>query len=145
MRSIDRGANRLTGNSVEITLDAASATAAERVALDLGLLVSEVLAEPPRPDIQPPCLPPVMRPPIRSGDVICPNSNCRYSGPPKLQARGTALIPILLILAGLPCLGLHLLVGGALILFGILYIVLFSGHNAICPHCGLFLRPGPHR
>jgi hypothetical protein len=62
----------------------------------------------------------------RPGDIICPNPNCRYEGPPRKVARGSALVGILLLFL--------------FILPGILYLVFMQGYRYYCPKCGLQIR-----
>jgi hypothetical protein len=60
---------------------------------------------------------------LRPGDIICPNPNCRYEGPPRKVARGSILIGVILLLF--------------FILPGILYFVFMQGYRYSCPKCGL--------
>ena len=61
-----------------------------------------------------------------SKDIICPNPNCGYVGPPKKVARGSCLIGLFLCLFFL--------------LPGILYFMFKSGYRYICPKCGMQIR-----
>ncbi len=56
-------------------------------------------------------------------EIICPNANCGYKGPPKKVARGSTFIGLILC-----CFFL---------LPGILYFMFKSGYRYICPQCGL--------
>jgi hypothetical protein len=62
----------------------------------------------------------------RPGDIICPNPNCHYEGPPKKEARGSVLVGIILLLFFL--------------LPGILYFIFMDGYRYNCPKCGLQIR-----
>jgi predicted RNA-binding Zn-ribbon protein involved in translation (DUF1610 family) len=62
----------------------------------------------------------------RQGDMICPNPNCRYEGPPRKVARGSVLVGILLLLFFL--------------LPGILYFIFMTGYRYDCPKCGLQIK-----
>ena len=59
------------------------------------------------------------------GDVICPNPNCRYQGPPRKVARGSILVALLLLCC--------------FILPGVLYAIFMQGYRYHCPRCGLQL------
>lgn len=63
----------------------------------------------------------------QTGDIICPNVNCKYVGPPKRVAKGSILVLILLALFTLG-------------IAAILYMIFFSGHKIVCPRCGLQLQ-----
>jgi DNA-directed RNA polymerase subunit RPC12/RpoP len=63
---------------------------------------------------------------LAPGDIICPNPNCRYQGPPKKVARGSILVGLILL-----CL---------FILPGVLYFVFMQGYRYSCPRCGLQIR-----
>lgn len=56
-------------------------------------------------------------------DIICPNPNCGYRGRPKRQARGSAVIGLILL-----CL---------FIVPGILYCLFRGGYRYTCPKCGM--------
>jgi hypothetical protein len=64
--------------------------------------------------------------PLRPGDIICPNVNCGYQGPPLKTSRGSCLVGGLLLLLG--------------IVPGVLYFVLRSGYRYNCPHCGFQIK-----
>jgi hypothetical protein len=56
-------------------------------------------------------------------EIICPNPNCGYHGPPRKEARGSWLIFILLfLLFAVP---------------GLLYLLLMTGYRYYCPKCGM--------
>jgi len=57
--------------------------------------------------------------------IICPNPNCGYRGPPKKVARGSMIVGVLLC-----CL---------MLLPGILYFIFMSGYRYLCPQCGVQL------
>src|SRR6266403_2723696 len=57
------------------------------------------------------------------GDIICPNPQCGYVGPPKKEARGSLLVAILLCFLFL--------------LPGLIYMIAMSGYNYVCPRCGV--------
>ena len=59
----------------------------------------------------------------RPGDIICPNPNGRYEGPPRKVARGSILVGVVLLLF--------------FILPGILYFIFMQGYRYDCPKCGL--------
>jgi len=59
-------------------------------------------------------------------DIICPNPNCRYEGPPRKVARGSILVGVLLL-----CF---------FILPGLLYFIFMQGYCFYCPKCGLQIR-----
>ena len=65
---------------------------------------------------------------LSPGDIICPNAQCRYVGPPKREARGSGLVAILLCLLFL--------------LPGLIYMIAMSGYNYVCPRCGVHIRGG---
>jgi hypothetical protein len=67
---------------------------------------------------------------LRPGDIICPNPNCGYTGPPKIEPRGSFAVGLLLCLL---CL-----------LPGLIYVVMMSGSNYVCPRCGVHIREGIH-
>lgn len=56
-------------------------------------------------------------------EIICPNPNCGYKGPPEKHAKGSALIFFLFLLCG--------------IWPGILYYVFRGGYKYRCPKCGI--------
>lgn len=60
------------------------------------------------------------------GDIICPNPNCGYQGPPRREARGSILTGLVLLLF--------------FVLPGILYFILMQGYRYDCPRCGLQIR-----
>lgn len=60
-----------------------------------------------------------------AADIICPNANCCYKGPPEKIARGSGLVGGLLVFFLLP--------------FGIIYLMFFRGYRTLCPRCGLQL------
>lgn len=60
------------------------------------------------------------------GDIICPNPNCRYQGPPRKVARGPILLGLVLLLL--------------FILPGILYFIFMQGYRYYCPKCGLQIK-----
>jgi hypothetical protein len=62
----------------------------------------------------------------RLGDIICPNPNCRYEGPPETTPRGSILVGVVLLLFFL--------------LPGILYFIFMQGYRYDCPKCGLQIR-----
>lgn len=67
---------------------------------------------------------------LNHGDIICPNPQCRYCGPPKKVARGSFLVGLFLCLFFL--------------LPGLIYLAVMSGYNYVCPQCGMHIRTGPH-
>jgi hypothetical protein len=56
-------------------------------------------------------------------NIICPNPNCGYQGPPKQVARGSI---------GVGCLLMFFF-----IIPGIIYFMLKSGYRYLCPKCGM--------
>jgi hypothetical protein len=58
-------------------------------------------------------------------DIICPNPNCGYKGPPKRVARGSMLTGCFLMLL--------------FVLPGLLYFMFKGGYRTLCPRCGLQL------
>jgi predicted RNA-binding Zn-ribbon protein involved in translation (DUF1610 family) len=60
---------------------------------------------------------------MTKGAIACPNPNCGYQGPARMQARGSTTVGIILCLF--------------FILPGILYLMLLSGYRYYCPKCGL--------
>jgi hypothetical protein len=58
-------------------------------------------------------------------DIICPNPNCGYKGPPEKVARGSVLVGVILTFF--------------FFLPGILYFMLKGGYRILCPKCGLQL------
>ena len=62
----------------------------------------------------------------RPGDIICPNPNCRYQGPPIKVARGSILLGLILLLF--------------FILPGVLYFIFMQGYRYSCPKCGLQVK-----
>lgn len=67
---------------------------------------------------------------LNPGDIICPNPQCGYIGPPKKEARGSGIVAILLCFLFL--------------LPGLIYMAAMSGYNYICPRCGFHIRGGIH-
>ena len=67
---------------------------------------------------------------LNPGDIICPNPQCGYIGPPKKEARGSLLVAILLCFLFL--------------LPGLIYMIAMSGYNYVCPRCGVHIRGGRH-
>ena len=65
-----------------------------------------------------------------SAPIICPNPNCGYRGPARVQARGSGALGCLLLLL--------------FILPGILYLVVAGGHDQFCPRCGVGLGRAPN-
>ena len=65
----------------------------------------------------------VSQPVLRSGDIICPNPNCGYTGPTRKQARGSLIMGLILC-----CFFL---------IPGLLYFMLMSGYRYYCPKCSL--------
>lgn len=61
-----------------------------------------------------------------SNDIICPNPNCGYIGPPKREPRGSFALGCLLSFL--------------MLLPGLLYFAFNSGYNYVCPRCGVFIR-----
>jgi predicted RNA-binding Zn-ribbon protein involved in translation (DUF1610 family) len=61
-----------------------------------------------------------------AGDIICPNANCRYEGPPRKVARGSIIVGVILLFLFL--------------LPGILYFLFMGGHRYQCPRCGMVIR-----
>src|SRR5579863_966040 len=61
--------------------------------------------------------------PVRAGDIICPNPQCGYQGPPRREARGSCLVGLILLLFFL--------------LPGILYFMFKRGYRYYCPRCGI--------
>jgi hypothetical protein len=59
------------------------------------------------------------------GEIICPNGNCGYKGPPKKKSRGSVIVGLLLCFFFL--------------LPGIIYFIVRSGYRYYCPKCGLQL------
>ena len=55
--------------------------------------------------------------------IICPNPQCGYNGPARMEARGSCLVAGLLFLLG--------------ILPGVLYLIFRRGYRYYCPKCGL--------
>jgi hypothetical protein len=84
----------------------------------------------PLPISRPPVQPEPPRPKLNPGDIICPNPQCGYIGPPKKEARGSIVVAILLCLLFL--------------LPGLIYMAAMSGYNYIRPRCGVHIRGGPH-
>lgn len=89
------------------------------------------------PTPQPPLLPSeltqvALAPPakLNPGDIICPNPQCRYIGPPRKVPRGSAVLGLLLFFV--------------FVLPGVIYLIVMSGYNYICPQCGLHIRGGTH-
>ncbi len=62
--------------------------------------------------------------------IICPNPNCGYRGAPRRESRGSIIIAIILC-----CL---------FIVPGLIYLVLVSGYDYMCPQCGIQVGPGTH-
>jgi hypothetical protein len=62
---------------------------------------------------------------MRPRSVLCPNPKCDFRGPPSCEARGSAVVGVLLCLFFL--------------LPGILYFMFFSGYRYFCPKCGMQL------
>ena len=58
--------------------------------------------------------------------IICPNSNCGYTGDAKRQGKGSFLAFIVLSLL--------------MLLPGLIYLVLYGGYELICPRCGTKIR-----
>jgi hypothetical protein len=67
---------------------------------------------------------------LNPGDIICPNSQCGYCGPPRKVPRGSLILGLILCLF--------------FILPGVIYLMVMSGYNYICPRCGLHIRGGRH-
>ena len=80
--------------------------------------VTPLTVEPRRAHVAP--TPPAK---LNRGDIICSNPQCCYVGPPKRESRGSVILAVLLFLFG--------------ILPGIIYMVVMSGYNYVCPRCGL--------
>jgi len=55
------------------------------------------------------------------GNVVCSNPNCAYRGPAAMIPKGSLLLGILLLIVIFP--------------LGLIYLVLNSGTNYICPKC----------
>ena len=66
---------------------------------------------------------------LEPGDIICPNPHCGYIGPPKKEARGSMIVAILLFFL--------------FVLPGLIYMVVMSRYNYVCPRCGVHIRGGP--
>jgi zinc ribbon protein len=55
--------------------------------------------------------------------IICPNPKCNYVGAPRAKSRGSLLVGLILCLCFL--------------LPGIIYFIVMSGYQYVCPKCGL--------
>lgn len=60
--------------------------------------------------------------------IICPNCHCTYTGTPRREARGSAIIGLLLCLFFL--------------VPGLMYMGLMSGYRYYCPKCGIQVAEG---
>ncbi len=63
---------------------------------------------------------------LAKGDIICPNPQCGYAGPPKRKAKGSLVLGLLFMLF--------------FIVPGLLYLLLTSGYRYMCPRCGVQVR-----
>lgn len=59
-------------------------------------------------------------------DIICPNPNCGYVGPPREVARGSTAVGCLLCFI--------------MLLPGLIYFIFMSDYDIVCPRCGLQIR-----
>ena len=63
---------------------------------------------------------------MQPGDIICPNMNCRYVGPALKVARGSVPLGCLLMIVTFG--------------IGVIYFIIKSGSDILCPRCGLHIR-----
>lgn len=63
---------------------------------------------------------------LATGDIICPNPQCGYTGPPKKQPKGSLALGCLFAIF--------------FIVPGVLYLLLTKGYRYMCPRCGVQVR-----
>jgi hypothetical protein len=124
MKFIVNGADRETGGSLQLLIEATDGEKASAAANAARMLVSSY-----RPDLSgapspgTPIAPAVQ---ANGPPIICPNPNCGYCGISVAKRRLSFLVLALLLLF--------------FIIPGIFFAIYRSGFEIICPRCGMWIR-----